>query len=101
MSTIIMLRKQHVEKNKDNDPVVAITFYSKRTPNTAKGYYEGIFNDANVKDVLELQHGLAIVAKKKGRIPPTIEITLFLIPNWESENLDSDSYKKAKEQNTN
>ncbi|WP_238583899.1 hypothetical protein [Legionella brunensis] len=89
--------KKELQNFKDSSPKVAITFYSKRTEKDP-GYYTGILSEENRKDVLRLQEGLKKASIKKGGIPPQVEITLFLIPDWsKGEDYNSPSYLKAKQ----
>ncbi|PWY55183.1 hypothetical protein DGG96_13465 [Legionella qingyii] len=82
---------------KKDSPVVAITFYSKRT-DSEPGYHTGILSEGNRQDVVRLKEGLENAAKKREEIPPKVEITLFLIPNWEKgEDYNSPNYIAAKE----
>ncbi|WP_454781983.1 hypothetical protein [Legionella sp. WA2022007384] len=79
-------------------PVVAITFYSKRT-DTPPGYHPGILSAGNRQDVVRLKDGLESAAKEKGETPPKVEITLFLIPNWDKgEDYHSAEYQAARKQ---
>lgn len=79
-------------------PKVAITFYSKRTSDKS-GYYTGIFSDENKNEVMRLKEGIEKAAMRRGDTPPKIEITLFLIPNWEKhEDYNSPEYLAAKQQ---
>jgi hypothetical protein len=76
-------------------PVVAVSFYSRRTK-TEKGYYDGIFNPGERDNVTNLIRGLQTAALKYGHQPPQLEITLFLVPDWESnETFSSPSYLEA------
>ncbi|MCW8471262.1 hypothetical protein OQJ19_11460 [Fluoribacter gormanii] len=82
---------------KKESPVVAITFYSKRT-DSPPGYNTGILSAGNRQDVVRLKEGLESAAKKRGEIPPKFEITLFLIPDWDKkEDYNSPNYIAAKE----
>lgn len=83
---------------KKSAPLVAITFYSKRT-DEKPGYNTGVLSEGNKTDVLRLKDGLELAAKKRGKTPPQVEITLFLIPNWtKGEHYDSPDYLNAKAQ---
>lgn len=97
MQTSSEMAKELLSMQKTS-PKVAITFYSKRSSD-AQGYYAGIFNEENRKDVMRLKEGIEKAATKKGGLPPKIEITLFLIPNWEKhEDYNSSEYLAAKQQ---
>lgn len=75
--------------------IVAITFYSKRIINDDKGYHPGVFGDKD--HVHRMYKGFEEAARSHEKHPPTFEITLFLIPHWESgERYNSPAYIQAK-----
>jgi hypothetical protein len=86
-----------IPPSKKSTPVVAITFYSMRT-SVSPGYHEGIFSKRDVDDVFRLKDGIQNAALERGQEIPTVEITLFLVPNWkEGETYTSEEYVRAKE----
>jgi hypothetical protein len=86
-----------VEKVEKPQGVVAVTFYSKQTLGKELGFYNGILNEENKADVLRLKEGLKAAAETRGEMPPQVEITLYLVPEWKNgQKHDSTEYLDAK-----
>lgn len=62
---------------KKESPVVAITFYSKRT-DSPPGYHTGILSAGNRQDVVRLKEGLESAAKKGEKYHPRLKSHCFL-----------------------
>jgi hypothetical protein len=74
--------------------LIAITLYTKQTET---GFWTGIFKEK--ENIMRLQQEFTKAAVNRERKPPTVELTLFLVPLDKSEkNLESPEYLKVKNQ---